>query len=216
MVIKKLATPLDLGKEIQVVKTSVNAASSEIYELSADSEAVLVSLFVNTTAGDVDVSVFTEGATGHDVEVITFPTISAPSTELLLRKSAAILRKIRIHVTTTGAAEFEIRARGASAAASSVIIEGSASFQVSQADVTTTAGVLISAGLQDRRGILIRNNSAGAQILYLAETLAKATTAVGYPIPNGGNMTIDLQAGSAIYAVADSGSIDVRIVEVGG
>lgn len=125
MAIKKLATPLDLGKEIQVEKTSVSGATSETYELSLDAEAVLVSLFVNTTSGDVDVSVLTEGATGYDVEAFAFPTVSAPTTDLLLRKSASVLRKVRIVVTTTDSAEFEIRARGVSAAAASVTIEGS-------------------------------------------------------------------------------------------
>lgn len=216
MITKKLATPLDLGKELQIANESVTAAGSMEYEFSIDAESVLVSLFVNATGGDVDVQVFTEGASGNDVEVITFPTISSPTSELLLRKAAAVLRKVRIRVTYTGTATFEIRARGVSAGAASVAIEGSANFAVSQTDITTTASTLIPASLTDRRGILVRNNSTGSQILYLAETLAKATTAVGYPIPNGGNITIDLQAGAEIYAVADAGSIDVRIVEVGG
>lgn len=216
MSIKKLSTPLDLGKELQVVNTSVGGAFTETYEFSIDAESVLISLFVSSTAGDVDVNVTTEGSDGSAVNVISFPTISAATPGILLRKSASVLRKIRVNIVTTDSATFEIRARGVSSAASSVLIEGSSTFSVSQTDVSTTAGVLVSASLQDRRGILIRNNSAGAQILYIADTLAKATTAEGYPIPNGGNITIDLQAGAEIYSVADSGLIDVRIVQVGG
>lgn len=216
MLVKKVATPLDLGKEIEIINGSFTDAQSTTYVLNLDAEAVLVSLFVESTAGDIDVSVLTEGNKGQTVEAITFPTVSAPTSDLLLKKSASVLRIIKIRVTTTAAATFAIRARGVSAGAASVSVEGSASFEVSQEDVTTTAGTLISASLTDRRGILIRNNSSGSQILYVADTLAKATTSVGYPVPNGGNITLDLQAGAEIFAIADSGTIDVRIVQIGG
>lgn len=217
MAVKILNTPLDLGKEVRVVQNSPTAAGSEIYQLSLDAEAVLVSLYVSATSGDVDVNVTTEGAEGQDVEVITFPTISAPVTELLLRKSASVLRKIRINVTYTGSCSFEIRARGVSAAASSVVIEGASDFSVTQKDITTTATTLLAASLTDRRGILVKNNNIGsAEVLYIANTLAKATSAVGFPIEVGGNLSLDLQAGSELYAISSSGTIDVRIVEAGG
>lgn len=219
MAIKKLSTPLDLGKEIQVASTTVAAATSETYELSIDAEAVLISLFVNTTAGDVDVSVLTEGATGHDIEVISFPTVSAPTTELLLRKSASVLRKIRVVVTTSDSATFEIRARGVSAGAASVTIEGSSNWQVTRSSVTASAAVLIAASLQDRRGILVENISdvsGSAGLIWVAETLAKATAGDGHPIRSGGNIAVDLQGGAELYAVSDGGTVAVSIIEAGG
>lgn len=218
MPIKILSTPLDHGKEIQVVRTAVTTASTETYEFSGDAEAVLVSLFVSSTAGDVDVKVLTEGATGQDVEVISFPTVSAPTTELLLRKSASILRKVRVRVTTTGAAEFEIRARGVSAGASSVSIQGASSWEITRTSVTAVAGVLISSSLQDRQGILVENISdvsGSTGLIWVAETLAKATSGAGHPVRSGGNIAVDLQGGSELYAVSDGGTVAVSIIETG-
>lgn len=217
MTIKRLATPIDLGKELQVVKTSVAAASTEIYEFSMDAEAVLISLYVGSTSGDVDVSVFTEGATGNQTEVITFPTVSATTAEMLLRKSASILRKVRVQVTTTDAASFEVRARGVSAGAASVQIAGASSIQVTRTAVTTSPSILITSTLLDRQGILIENISdltAPIGTLYIAETLAKATTSAGHPIRPGGNFSVDVKAGGELYAVATD-NIAVSIIESG-
>ncbi len=215
MAIKKLNTPLDLGKEVQVVKTSVVSAGSQTYELSIDAESVLISLFVNATAGNVDVQVLTEGATGHDVEVITFPTVTAPTTDLLLRKAASVLRKIRVKITYTGSAEFEVRARGVTAGAASFKLIGNNDLKMSQIDVSTTATSLISASLTDRASVAIKNyNTTG--VLFIGGTTGEASTTSGWPVGPQESYVVDVAAGQEIYGIADSGTIDVRISETGG
>lgn len=213
--IKILTSPLDLGKEIQVASKSVMAANSETYELSIDAESVLVSLFVNTTAGDVDVNVTTEGKEGHDVDIINFPTVSAPTTDLLLRKAASALRKIRITITTTDAAEYEVRVRGVTAGAASFKLIGNENIRMSQIDIGTTATALIPASLTDRASVAIKNyNITG--VLYLGGTAGEATTSEGWPVGPQESYVVDVAAGQAIYGVADSGTIDVRVSETGG
>lgn len=203
------------GKEIQLLDiTSVGAGSEEV-TFNIDSESVLLSLYVGSVAGDLTVTAYTIGSDGQETEIISFPTISAPTAELLLRKAASTLQKVKVTCTYSGATSFNLRARGVYAGASSVRIEGASSFRVTQNNITTSAEALVAAGLTDRTGILVINTST-IGTLWIAETLAKATAADGAPIyPNGGNMAVDLAAGQALYAVASSGTIDVRIVELG-
>ena len=210
-----IAGLLGEGKEIQLLDTTTAGAGSEEITFSIDAESVLLSLYVGSVAGDLAVTAYTVGLDGQEIEIISFPTVSAPTAELLLRKAASTLQKVKVTCTYSGVASFNLRARGVAAGASSVKIEGAASFQVSQNSITTSAEALVPAALVDRSGILIINvNSSGT--LWVAETLVKATAAAGAPVyPNGGSMAIDLAAGQALYGVASSGSIDVRIVELG-
>lgn len=215
----RTASPLTLGKEVEIFNQSVTGSGTLEEKLAVDAESVLVSLYVTSTSGDVDVEVFTEGADGQEVSIISFPTIAAPTSQLLLRKAASTMQRIKFRVAYTGDCTFTIRARGVSAGASSVTIEGSSNVTVTRTSVTTTAAVLLAAALEDRRGILIENISdlAGpSSTIYFAETLAKATTGLGHPIRPGGNVAIDLQAGAELYAVAASGTVAVSVIEAGG
>lgn len=216
-IVPKTAGPLTLGKEIQVMDITATEAGTQTAKFAIDAESVLFSLYVGTVSGDVNVTVYTYGLDGHEVPIIEFPTVSAPTTELLLRKAASALQLIKVVVTYTDACTFNLRARGASAEAASFQILSANTFRASQKDVTTTAGTLIAAALSDRNGVLITNNNVGGnEILYLGGSLLEATTGVGTPIRPGGNITLDIAAGAEIYAVADNGTIDVRISETGG
>lgn len=215
MAIKRLSTPLDLGKELGVAKESPTTGGSEVYEFSLDSEAVLISLFVAATSGDVNVSVNTEGAQGQDVEVIVFPTITAPTSELLLRKTASVLRKVRVYITYTGACTYDIRARGVSGGASSFKILGNSNILMSQIDASTTPIALIPASLTDRASVAIKNyNTTG--VLFLGGTAGEADPTIGWPVGPQESYVVDVSAGQEIYGRSDAGTIDVRLSETGG
>lgn len=91
---------------------------------------------------------------------------------------------------------------------------GNESASVSQVDIGTSASTLIAAATTDRAGLVLKNNNTTG-ILYFAFSLANATTAIGYPIEPGGAMAMDIAAGQAIFAIADAGTIDVRIIQAG-
>lgn len=216
-----VSAPLQLGKETRVFALSPLAAGTNSKTLSMDAESVLISLYVESLAGTLDVQVLTYGGevnSGDEIPVITFPTITSPTTGLLLRKAASILQKIIVRVTYSDACTFEIRARGVSAGTASVSIQGANTFKTTQVNVTTSAVSLLPISLTDREGILIINNNAGSgPTLYIAETLLKATSGLGIPISaGGGTISIDLAGGSEVFAVASSGTVDVRIAEAGG
>jgi hypothetical protein len=115
MTIVNLNTPLDHGKELQLAKESITSANTCTYAFSLDAEAALLSIFVSATTGDVNVQVFTEGSDGTIANLYTFPTISSPTSELILKQIVPPLRKLRVKVTCTDTATFELRARGVSA-----------------------------------------------------------------------------------------------------
>lgn len=207
---------LDTGKEIQVMDVAVLGAGTTIQAFNIDAESVLLSLYVSSVTGDLNVTAYTTGLTGEEVAIIEFPTVSAPTTELLLRKAASTLQKIRVVATYTGAVSFNLRARGVSAGAASVKVEGASGFRVSKKTVNTTPAAIVPTSLNDRTSIHIINIDPSAT-LWVAETSGKATPTDGAPIySNGGNLTVDLAAGSTVYGSVASGSIDVRIIETQG
>lgn len=204
------------GKEFQVMDITAAGAGTSTQAFNIDAESVLFSLYVGSVTGDLTVTAYTTGLDEQETEIVVFPTISAPTSELLLKKAAATLQKIRVVATYTGACSFNLRARGVSAGASSVKIEGATGFRVSKKSVTTTASALLPASLADRTAIHIINIDPIAT-LWVAETSGKASATDGAPIyANGGNLTIDLAAGSTIYGAVTAGTLDVRIIETSG
>ena len=216
---KQSIAPLALGKEVTVLNSTPTAAGTEELDFVIQADTVLVSLQASVVSGTLDIEVFTEGTQGIRTSVIKFPSLSAPTAELLLRKAAATMQKVIVKATYTGTCSFIVRARGTSTGVASVTIEGSSNWEVSRTSVTSTAAVLIPAALTDRRGILVENVSdisGTAGIIYVSETLAKATTGLGHPVRSGGNYAIDLAAGGEVYAVSDGGTVAVSVIEAGG
>ncbi len=182
-IVTKPRASLEPGREIRVFSEAVVGPGIRSESFSISSDSVLVSLFVKSIdSGTLIVTVFTVGTDGQELSVIQFPVITAPSIDLLLKKAATTLTKLRIDVTYTGDCEFEIRAKGLSGGISSVKIENAASITASQTNVTTTPSVLIPSSLVDRAGLIIMNYSLSS-VMYIGGTLAEADTAIGYPIP---------------------------------
>lgn len=208
---------INIGTQERILAEAPAAAGSTSVEGSIRGDSLLATLWVNSvTSGDLTVSVYTLTDTGKEVLLFSFPTISAPTSFLLLKKSGVSLQRFRVQADYSGTCDYEIyiRAIEGSGESSSRIL-GSSNWRVSQADVTTTPGLLIPAALTDRNGVLLKNWSGSATI-YVAETLLKATTSEGYPLAPKDALAMDIAAGAAVYAVTDAGTGDVRIAESGG
>jgi hypothetical protein len=185
--------------------------------LNEGTESVLMSLFAEEVNDTLDVTVYTLTEAGKEVEVISFPQLVAPTTDLLLRRAATGMQRFRVEATcgAGGTATFEVRAKGLTAGELSVNIQGADDWNVLNATVTTTRGVLIAASLTDRNGLLIRNaNFTGTEILRVAESEAKLISGVWASVLPGESIQPDLQAGNEVWAESSSGSIRVEIVEV--
>jgi hypothetical protein len=215
MTANKLTSPLPAGKTAVIIDEVVTEAGTTVMEFGIDSDSVLISLFAEAVTGSLDVVVKTVTDNNQDVKqlpVITFPTITAATSNLVIRKAAAVMSRIRVEATYTGAATFQVWARGVGSGETSVRILGAANGQASQTDVGTTASLLVGAAVNDRTGIIIRNNNPSG-VLYLGFSVAETTLANGYPLGPGENVSMDMAADAQIYGIADVGTIDTRIME---
>jgi hypothetical protein len=80
--------------------------------------------------------------------------------------------------------------------------------------VTTTATRLdatADSGSPSVQGIMVHNN--GAASVYLGG--ADVTTPTGFPLEAGESMAVDLRKGELLHGIVASGTVEVRVLEVG-
>lgn len=116
-----------------------------------------------------------------------------------------------------GAVEFRITAKmsGGSAIAAInpaiVIIDTFDGFSTQQIDVAQVVTQIVNTS--GRRSIAIRNWSDKAnETLFVKEDNANVT--LGWPLAAGEGISLDVDENTSVYVVADTGTIDVRILEV--
>lgn len=207
---------IQVGTQERFLTDAPTAAGTTTKDGSIDSDSLLVTLWVDSvTSGTLSLTVYTLTDEDKVKDIINFPTVSAPSTELLLRKAAISLQRFRIVATYTGGCEYEVYVRAISSGGeSSARILGSSNWRVSQVTVGVTPQVLIASSLEDRSGVLVKNWSATANV-FIAESGASSTPGVGYPLAPKDALALDIAAGAAVYGVSDVPGADLRIVEAG-
>jgi hypothetical protein len=204
--------PIPYGKTETIISRAASSAGTITEYFHIESDSVLVSLFADVVSGTLDVAVFTLTEEGKEIGIINFPSLSAPTSELLLKKAAAAMSRIKVVATYSGATTFEVRARSIGAGESSVKILGASQAKASQLTVGTTPTLLFPVSLTDRAGMIVKNNGTSA-ILYIGYTVAEATTGNGYPVGPGESIGIDVGSGATIYGRSSTGTIDVRLME---
>lgn len=198
-----------------IIEEAPTAGGTKVETFSIHSGSVMVSVFARTVDASLQVTIYTYGDNeDEDLEIITFPALSAPTTNMLLKKSSLTLNKIKVVVTYTGACDYTILARGIESADSTVSIAGANSASASQKDVGVTALELIPASLLDRKGLILRNNSETA-IVYIGYTEAEATIANGFPLYAKDAIPVDVEAGVDVWAISTEAATDIRIMEAG-
>ncbi len=215
------STPLQPGAQARIFVLEPQAAGSVVHTVTTESDTILISLWAQSVTGTLDVRVWNVAGpaqTGGQVRRVlafAFPQLAASTTDLLLRRAAITTEQVEIEVEYSDACAFEVWARAIYGGTTDARILGAASLRTSQATVPNTPTLLIAASLQDRSGIVIKNWSATTD-LFVAESAIKASSALGYPLSARDALAVDLAAGQAVYAVAASGTVDVRIGESGG
>lgn len=209
---------LEGGVEKRAMLINESAAGSKAVDAIIQSDTILATLWVSSVGASLTVTVYGVSDEDHlrKVPLFTFPTISAPTTNLVLKRAAVSTARIFIEAVYTGAADFEVRVRAVNGGISDTKIIGAASLTMSQKNINSGAPqILIPSALTDRAGLLVKNwNSSGN--IFIGATAAEATLANGYPLAPKDAVSMDVQAGVTIYAVADVPAVDTRIVEVGG
>lgn len=210
--------PIPRGKTRRVIDEVATAAGTTTREFGIDSDSALISLFVESTSGDVDVVVKTLTEDGKEFVSTIFPTISSATANLVIRKAATAMTRLKVEVTYTGACTYEVRAKAIGFGEVSTKLLGAADATASQKDIGTTPTVLIPSALSDRAGLVVKNygQNPGAPTLFIGFTAAEAASGNGFPLEPGEPLGMDIDAGQEVYAVASSGTVDVRIIEAGG
>lgn len=208
-------TVLHNGTQARVLAETTTGAGESRAEGSIQSDSLLATLWVDSiSSGTLTVSLWTLTDTGKETKLFTFPTLTGPSTELLLRKSGNSMQRYYVKAEYTGVCQYEVYVRAIEGAGeSSARILGSDSLRTSSSAVTTTAAVLIPASLTDRSGLVIKH-WGGTGNLFLSEDITKLPSAA-YPLSPKDAIAMDVAAGVTIYAVSDSGSLDIRVAESG-
>lgn len=207
-------SPLPVGKTTPLLVVSTPETNTWEITFSLDADSVLLSLYVGSlSSGQLDVTAYAVADEGKEVSIIEFPTITGPTANLLLRKAAISLSRVRVLVTATGPATIDLRARGISSGETSVRIESATDLTTNQLTVGTSPTNILPAALTDRLGVVIRNWSGST--IYLGETALKATSVVGYPIGVGESIALDISAGQDVFAATGSGTSDVRVMQAG-
>lgn len=209
--------PIAHGKTCTVLDlASTGGAGSQTVQASIESDSVLVSLYADVVSGTLDVTVYTLTEEGKETDIITFPTLSAPTGELVIKKAAVTMSRIKVVATYTGDSTFEVRARGIGIGETSVKVAGAEEAKASQKDIVTgSPQILIASSLTDRGGMVIKNYTGGT-VLYVGFSPGETTLSAGYPIGSFESLGLDVASGVTVYALADTGTIDVRLLESGG
>lgn len=210
-----LDIPLKPGQTVTVFDTIQAVAGTASVRFAIQAETILVSEWVDATSGSVDVVVTTQHSDNTEsTSVITFPTINAPTTEIVLRKAAAVMQYITITATWTAACQFTVKARGVSSGLASVTILGSNVAKNYITTMTPTPTLIIPVALDGREGIAL-HNTAASQKVYMSFTLANCNPTVGWEIGPGEKLGLDIAGGVTLYGMVVAGSEVVKVLEAG-
>lgn len=205
---------MNLGVQLDILTETTLGPGVSYRDFIVQSDAVLATLSVDAVVGTLDVSVYGFVA-DEEVLVFSFPTISAP-VDLILKRSGPTVSNLRVRTTYTDpGTTYKVQCRAINSGSSDVKILGASGFSVSQQTVGTVPFLLIPSALVDRSGLVLKNWS-GTQTVYIAESMAKATSAVGYPLAPKDALAVDITAGAEVWAVSDAAGADIRIGEAGG
>lgn len=217
-VVVRVPSRVTLGRTEKVLIVENQVAGVYRYVIGVDCDAVLASLYVETVnSGTLDIAAITySGDYTEDktAPAFAYPTLTAPTGGLLLKKAAAVMSWLEFLVTSTGTTSYEIHVKGISAGESTVKISGSAGATSSSTTVGTSPTLIIPTSLTDRSGLIIKNYTAGS-ILYIGFTPGEAQPSTGYPLVYGESMGMDLSSGATLYGYGTLPT-DVRILQAGG
>lgn len=204
------------GTQEKLIAESTSGAGTTSREGSIQSDSLVATLWVNSvTSGSLSVSVYTLTDTGKEVVLFSFPVLTATTVNLLLRKSGISLQRFRVAATYTGQCDYEIYIRAVEGAGeSNSRISGASSFTTSQITIGTSPTILIASSLIDRQGLVIKNWGTGGD-LFISESSGKLS-GQAWPLGPKDALALDVSAGVDIFAVASTGTIDVRLAQAGG
>jgi hypothetical protein len=204
---------VEAGRTITAIKEAPASAGSTSKLVSIASEGALISLFVNSIMGSLNISVYTLTEDGKRQKLFDFPQINTSTPELVIKTVSPTLQLIELECTYNGPCDYEVHVRGISSGQVSTKIIAPGTLSSKRVLHGTIPAVLIPATTENRSSVLIKNLSNGT--LYIGGSLAEANTATGFPVAPGESIVIDIAGGQAVYAIGTSVGMDIRYMEAG-
>lgn len=204
----KYTGSLPRGKEFRLLNESPISAGtvSEIIGIEADS--VLVSVFCTSISGTLLIEVFTQQDEGEELLILTMPVISAPTSELLIRRAGPSMDRIRVKATYTDACTYSVRVRGSEAAEdagagnnSDLIVTSPTLQNISMAVAGTEYSVVIPVGA--KRFSIYSRDSAILKAAYISGQSGLNYFTIGYGVSYdennlaGSSLTLYIQSNKA-------------------
>lgn len=204
---------VEAGRTLTAVKEAPTAAGVTSKLVSISSEGALISLFVNSIMGSLNIAVYTLTEDGKRQKLFDFPQINTSTPELVIKTVSPTLQLIELECTYNGPCDYEIHVRGISSGQVSTKILAPGTLSAKRVLHGTIPEVLIPATTENRSSVLIKNLSNGT--LFIGGTLAEANTATGFPVASGESIVIDIAGGQAVYAIGTNVGMDIRYMEAG-
>jgi len=204
---------VEAGRTLTAIKEAPAAAGVTSKLVSISSEGALISLFVNSIMGSLNIAVYTLTEDGKKQKLFDFPQINTSTPELVIKTVSPTLQLIELECTYNGPCDYEIHVRGISSGQVSTKILAPGTLSAKRVLHGTIPGVLIPATTENRSSVLIKNLSNGT--LFIGGTLAEANTATGFPVASGESIVIDIAGGQAVYAIGTNVGMDIRYMEAG-
>lgn len=206
------------GRAEQVVRETTTGPGTTVRDGSLLADSLMISVWVpSITSGDLTITVYNLTDFGDEVELMVFPTVSGPTTDIYLKKLKLSSPNYRVKAVYTGTCTYEIQAKAVTGSGeTTVTMTGNSSWTVGQATIDNTVQLLIPAALNDRRGIIIKNYSTGGQVVFVGESMTSATPTTGWPIPPNESFAVDLASGAEVYIVSTAAGADIRYAQAGG
>lgn len=204
---------VEAGRSILAIKETKSSAGVTVKRVAVAAEGALISLFVNSIMGSLNIAVYTLTSDNRRQKLFDFPQINAATPELVIKTISPTLSLLEFECTYNGACDYELHVRGISSGQVSTKILAPGSLSAKRVLHGTLPAVLIPATSENRSSVLIKNLSNG--ILYLGGSAEEATIATGFPVAAGESIVIDIAGGQAVYAIGTVVGMDIRYMEAG-
>jgi hypothetical protein len=102
------------GKSVKIASETTTGSGTSTYTTTTESDGVVLSLWVSSISGTLDVSVYTQMDDEKDLLIDTFTQVVAPTTRLITQKIVNITNQLKVVLTYSGAVTYEMQARGVS------------------------------------------------------------------------------------------------------
>lgn len=205
---------VEAGRSILAIKEATASAGVTSKVVSIASEGALISLYVNSIMGSLNIAVYTLTEEGKRQKLFDFPQINTSTPELVIKTISPTMNLIEIECTYNGPCNYEVHVRGISSGQVSTRIVAPGTLSSKRVLASTIPAVLIPATTESRSSVLIKNIAANG-VVYLGGSLAEANSATGFPVGAGESIVIDIAGGQAVYAVGTNVGMDIRYMEAG-